>query len=642
MNRSPLWRYLLIIALVIVGFLYAAPNLYGEDPAIQITSKNSAILSADLSQKLSAGLKAQNITPVSIVEEQNNSLLIRFSDTEAQLKAQDVIQALLGHQYVVALNLAPRTPEWLQALGAKPMKLGLDLRGGVHFLMQVDVKAMLKEREVADIHAMGDQMRAKTIRYSGIAPGKNNTILINFRNADAQQKAIALLRKNYNEYQFTPSKKGFNVTAAMQPTELIKLEQTAVTQNITTLRNRVNELGIAEPVIAQQGKDQISVDLPGVQDMARAKKMIGKVATIRLQLVDIEHDAATAASTGVVPFGSTLYRFEGRAILLKNQVILPGTSILNASTIMGEDGRPAVAIRAGGSGVTYFNKVTAANVGKPLATVYVETQTTKQMVDGKVVVKHRQVQRIINVATIQTALGGSFQVTGLGSMQYAKNLALLLRSGAYVAPVNIVSERLVGPTLGKENIERGVLSCEVGSLFVILFMALYYRLFGIVADAALVLNVVLLVAVMSVMGFTLTLPGIAGIVLTVGMAVDANVLINERIREELRNGVSPQAAISAGYGRAFTTIVDANVTTLIVAVVLFALGTGSVKSLAITLTIGLLLSMFTAIFFTRAIINLIYGGRPVKHLSIGIRIKDKKDKNGKNGDSTSDSKPSLA
>lgn len=624
MNQYPLWRYILIFVIILLGLIYAAPNLYGEDPAIQITPKNASTIPNDIPQKISTGLRNQHVDYLSLKKEEGINLLIRFRDTEDQLKAQDIIQAIVGPDYSVALNLAPKTPRWLQFFNAQPMKLGLDLRGGIHFLLEVDVNAMLKERFSSDIHSMATELRNAMIRYSGISSSPQNGIIIQFRDQKSIDDALSILKKNFPDYQFRRVETGYAIQGAMSPTALTSLSQDAVSQNITILRNRVNELGVAEPVIQQQGKDKISVDLPGIQDTARAKDMIGKVATIRLQLVDIEHDAAQAAQTGIVPFGSTLYKFEDRPILLKNQVVLYGTSILNAATIMGEDGRPAVSVRAGGPGVAYFHKVTAENVGKPLSVVYVETQTIRQMVDGKLVTKHQQNERIINVATIQSALGNQFQITGLESNQYAKNLSLLLRSGAYSAPVSFVQERLVGPSLGKENIRLGVLSTEVAGLLVIIFMAIYYRIFGLIADVALVLNVVLIIAVMSLLGFTLTLPGIAGIVLTMGMAVDANVLINERIREELRNGFTPQAAIHAGYERAFATIVDANVSTLIVALVLFALGTGTVQSFAVTLTIGLLISMVTAIFFTRAMVNLIYGRKRQARLSIGITVRDAK------------------
>jgi preprotein translocase subunit SecD len=623
MNRYPLWRYLLMIAIIVFGVIYALPNIYGEDPAIQVTTKEGAALPMELVNNVRSVLQAQKIPFISAEgNASTNTILIRFNHTEDQLKAQDIVEATVGSQYSVALNLAAKTPAWLRAIGAKPMRLGLDLSGGIHFLMQVDTQAMQKERLTADQHAMGSQLQSSDVRYGGIIPS-GNSLSIRFRDNVTRDQGLRVLKQNFSEYDYSEIKGSGDVSATLQKVALEKLEQEAVSQNITTLDNRVNALGVAEPVILQQGRNQISVDLPGVQDMARAKDMIGKVATIRLQLVDVEHDTAQAASTGIVPFGSTLYRYEGQPYLLKNQVLLSGKSILNAMTIMGEDGRPAVSIRTGGSAVSFFNKTTSENIGKPLAVVYVETQIEKKIVDGKVVTTPKQIERVINVATIQSALGNNFQVTGLSSVQYAQDLSLLLRSGAYSAPVSFISERLVGPSLGKENIQMGVLSCEVAAFIIVIFMAFYYRLFGLVANFALILNLILLIAIMSVLGFTLTLPGIAGIVLTVGMAIDANVLINERIREELRSGMSPQASIHAGYARAFSTIVDANVSTLIVAAVLYALGTGAVQGLAVTLAIGLLISMVTAIFFTRAIVNLIYGRRVVKTLSIGIKLSPK-------------------
>jgi len=398
------------------------------------------------------------------------------------------------------------------------------------------------------------------------------------------------------------------------------MRQYAIDQNLFILRKRVNELGVGEPVIQQQGADHISVDLPGIQDSAQAKDIIGKVATIQLQLVDMQADAAAAVKTGVTPIGDTLYQTDNGPILLKTQAILTGTSIISASSIIGDNGKPAVSVRVSGSEVPGFNKVTGDNVNKLMAVVYIETNTVKSMENGKIVSRQKQVAKVINVANIEEALGNSFQITNLESAQYAQNLSLLLRSGAYPAPVSFVEERVVGPSLGKENIQMGVRSTEIGSLLVIAFMAFYYAMFGLIADVALLLNIVFIVAILSLLGATLTLPSIAGIVLTVGMAVDANVLINERIREELRNGMSAQAAIAAGYARAFSTIVDANVSTLIVAVVLLALGTGPVQGFAVTLIIGLLTSMITAIFFTRAIVNLTYGRRiNIKKLSIGMK-----------------------
>lgn len=631
MNQYSLWRYLLIIMLIVLGAIYAAPNLYGTDPAIQIQPKSGKPVSSDVLSNIQTTLTAQHIPTIS-TEQQATGLLIRFDNNEDQLKAQDVLQALLNDGYTVALNLAPRTPHWLQMLGAEPMKLGLDLRGGIHFLFQVDVNAMLTERLNSDIHAIADQLRQAQIRYAELSllpPGEKNPnggIQIGFRAKEARDQALSFLRKKgaYEDYAWNESQQNdhYFLIATFMQQAAIALQEQAVTQNLTTLQNRVNELGVSEPIIQQQGKDQISVDLPGIQDTARAKEIIGKVAVVRFQLVDTQNDAVAAATTGMVPFGDTLYQYEGGPVLLKNTIVLHGSSILNAATITGDDGKPAVSVRASGSEVSNFNQITAENIGKPMATVFVETKSTKQLVDGKVVIKQRQMANIINIATINSALGNSFQILGLPSNYAAQNLALLLRSGAYSAPITPISERTIGPTLGKENIRMGTLACEMGLLFVVIFMLFYYHLFGLLADLALVLNVIFVVAMMSLLGATLTLPGIAAIVLTVGMAVDANVLIYERIREELRHGVSPQASIHAGYERAFVTIVDANVTTLIVAVILFALGTGSVQGFAITLIIGLMTSMVTAIFFTRAAVNLIYGKRRVAKLSIGIKLID--------------------
>lgn len=629
MNQYPLWRYLFIAFLILLGVIYAAPNLYGTDPAIQVQPKSGQPVSDATLSTIQNTLSQQHIQYASL-SQQPTGLLIRFKDTEDQLKAQGYIQALVGEDDTVALNLAPRTPHWLRALGAEPMKLGLDLRGGIHFLYRVDTSSMLKERLSSDIHTMGDALRQANIRYAHIAlsaPTQQNSesgIVIAFRSAEDRDQGLSLLQKQnlYQDYTFSASQKNdrYFVHAVFLPQAVMNLEEQAVTQNLTTLRNRVNELGVSEPVIQQQGKNQISVDLPGIQDTARAKEIIGKVATLHFQLVDTQNDAQAAANSGVVPFGDTLFEYQGQPVLLKNTVVLHGTSILSAATIAGEDGRPAVSVRAGGSEVSRFNTITGDNVGKPMATVYIETKAIQHIVNGKVVTTEKQFPKIINIATINSALGNTFQISGLESNYAAKNLALLLRSGAYTAPIVAISENTVGPSLGKENIRAGTLACEMGLLAVAIFMLFYYRLFGLIADVALTLNVIFIVAIMSVIGATLTLPGIAAIVLTVGMAVDGNVLIYERIREELRSGLSPQAAIFAGYERAFVTIVDANVTTLIVALILFALGTGSVQGFATTLIIGLMTSMVTAIFFTRAAVNLIYGRRRVEKLSIGISL----------------------
>lgn len=622
MNQYPAWRYVLILVLIVVGVLYALPNFYGDDPAVQISLKNGAQVSSAIVPKVEQVLRQQNIAFQSVTE-QNNGFLIRLMQSNDQSKAQDVIQATLGNAYSVALNLAPRTPDWLQAIGAEPMKLGLDLRGGIHFLYQVDVKNMLKERVKSDMHSIGDQLRAALIRYTGIFPLGENGILLRFNSIGARDQSTTLLNKEFQSYQLVPGVQGDTYTLAltMLPQAIQKLKEYAVSQNIVTLNRKINALGVSEPVIAQQGMDQISIDLPGIQDTARAKSQIGAVATVKMLLQDVEHDADTAARTGIVPFGDTLYKYHGGYVLLKNQPVLTGSSITSATTGVDQQGRPAVNITVGGDSVSYFNKITSDNIGKPIATVYIQTQVTKKIVNGKLEITSKPVEKIINIATIQSALGRNFQIMGMESMLAAKNLALQLQSGAYAAPIVPVVEQVVGPSMGAANIAMGVKACEIGSIVIFVFMIAYYALFGFVADIALILNVIFVVAIQSIMGFTMTLPGIAALVLTVGMAVDANVLINERIREELRLGMSPQAAISAGYDRAFTTIVDANVTTLIVAAVLFSLGTGPVQGFAVTLTIGLLTSMVTAIFFTRAFINFVYGRKQhLKQLSIGIKV----------------------
>lgn len=630
MTQHSIWRYLLIVALIFFGIIYALPNLYGTDPAIQIQPKSGQPVSAEVVSHIQQTLAQQKISMLALVQ-QPTGLLIRFKDTDDQLKAQSYIQALVGDGDTVALNLAPRTPQWLRALGAEPMKLGLDLRGGIHFLYRVDTSAMLTEHLNSDVHAMGDQLRAAQVRYENItmiAPTDKNPAggisLLFSSEKEMDHAQSALTEKNmYADYHFIPTKSNgrYELTAVFSQPAAQALQEQAVTQNLTTLSNRVNELGVSEPVIQQQGHDQISVDLPGIQDTARAKDIIGKVATVMFQLVDTQNDAAAAANSGVIPFGDTLYQYRGEPILLKNQIVLHGSSILSATAAAGDDGRPAVSVRAGGSEVSSFNQVTQDNIGKPMAAVYVETKMVQHLVNGKVETTSQQFPRVINVASINNALGNSFQILDMSSAYEAKDLALLLRSGAYTAPIMAISERTIGPSLGKENIRAGVHACEAGLLFVALFMLFYYSLFGLIADCALILNVVFIVAIMSILGATMTLPGIAAIVLTVGMAVDANVLINERIREELRLGLSPHAAIAAGYDRAFITIVDANVATLIVAVILFALGTGSVQGFAVTLVIGLLTSMVTAIFFTRSAVQLIYGKKRIEKLSIGIKHK---------------------
>jgi len=619
MNRYSKWQHLLLLSLIMLGFLYAAPNLYGEDPAVQVTAKNQAHVTQQTLKKVKTALHAHHLNYFSAVKEKDNNLLMRFANTDVQLKAQDVVQQALGKDYMVALNLAPKTPGWLRLLGAFPMKLGLDLRGGVHFLLDVDVNALVHTREQGDMRDFGQTLRKDRVRYAGIITVKPRGVVIFFRSKADMKKGFEILANKFRDNRFTQQTQGgrFSIKAVLTDEALQKVSTYAVEQNMTILTNRVNELGVSEAIVQQQGATQISVDLPGVQDTARAKGLMGKAATLRFQLVDTEHDVRSALS-GHVPLGTRLYTYDQRPLLLKNQVILRGDAITYASAGMGENGRPNVSIHLGGGGESMFRQITGENIGKPLAVIYVESHVTTKKVDGKEVKVRKQSERVINVATIQSALGSPFQITGLDSSQYAQDLALLLRSGALAAPMEFVQERIIGPSLGQENIHKGILSVEVGSLLVLIFMILYYHLFGFVADCALMLNIVFIVAILSILGATLTLSGIAGIVLTVGMAVDANVLINERIREELRSGVTPQTAIYTGYEKAFVTIVDANVTTLIVAVILFALGSSAVKGFAVTVTVGLLTSMVTAIFFTRALVNLIYGDRNVRTLSIGM------------------------
>lgn len=618
MAQYSLWRYIVFCVIIVVAAIYALPNLYGEDPAIQISTEDAESATALQTDQISDLLQKHGVTYQAITP-QSTGMLIRFSDTDNQLKAQDLIQKTLNDRYSIAPNLAVRTPRWLQWLGARPMKLGLDLRGGIHFLLAVDEQAILKNQLVGDLSTITTQLQAANIHYRSVQLNDTeDRVSIAFSDDSSREKAMSLLSQKMPDYHLEP--RGDSLVGTLTDEVKRTLKQNAVDQVTLILRTRVNELGVGEPAIQQQGVSNISVDLPGIQDSARAKEIIGTVATIRLQLQDLEHDPVAAQKTGIVPLGSTLYIYEGHPVLLHNQVILRGTAILNAFSTLSEDGLPTVGIRIGGSQVSTFNRITAENIGKPLAVVYVENKPVRRMIRGKMVVSHVPQERIISLANIESALSNNFQITHLPSALYAKNLALLLRSGAYPVSVDFVEERIIGPSLGKENIKLGVWSTVIGSVLVFCFMAFYYRLFGLVADTALLLNIIFVISLLSILGATLTLPGIAGIVLTVGMAVDANVLINERIREELRLGMSPYASIKAGYERAFATIVDANVTTLIVMVVLFSLGSGPVQGFAVTTMIGLLCSMLTAIFFTRLLIHLIYSRRGHKQLSIGIRL----------------------
>ena len=614
-NRFPLWKNLLIIVVLMVGIVYALPNLFGEDPAVQVSPLRGAKGGENLVQLGKKILQNAHLTPVG-VELIEGKPLFRFGSTDVQLQAADVLRDALGEEYVVALNLAPATPKWLQAIGAQPMYLGLDLRGGVHFLLQVDMDAAIEqamERYQSDVRTV---LREAKVRYLAVSR-EGDSITVKIKSPGDLERAQSVLGKELRRLQVIVDEDNLTAAISLPEQEKKEIKRFALKQNLTTLRNRVNELGVAEPVIQQQGEDRIVVQLPGVQDTARAKEILGATATLEFRLVDTEHDVQ-AALQGRPPIGSRLYRDRsGKAVLLKRQVIVTGDQIVDASSGFDQQsGTPAVFVTLDSVGAKKMSKVTRENIGKPMAVVFIENRVETKVIDGKTAKVRKRIEEVINIATIRGRFGKRFQITGLDSTEEARNLALLLRAGALAAPVDIIEERTVGPSLGRDNIERGFMSVIVGFVLVLVFTAWYYKLFGLVADVALFFNLVLLIALLSMLQATLTLPGIAGIVLTVGMAVDANVLIFERIKEELRNGNSPQASIYVGYEKAFGTIFDANITTLIAALVLFSFGTGPIKGFAVTLSIGIMTSMFTAIMVTRMLINWIYGNRRVARLAI--------------------------
>ncbi|BCA96306.1 protein translocase subunit SecD [Legionella antarctica] len=616
-NKYPLWKNLMLIAIAAIGFIYAIPNLYTENPVVQISSDTLEDKEAVITQ-VEHALKQAKIEYKSLLVE-NEGVQVVFSSTDSQLLARDVIKNSLGNQYTVALNLAPSTPRWLEAIHAGPMKQGLDLRGGVHFLLEVDVESVISRRYEGIMKNIGQEMRDIGLRYSSIRYIADKGIDLRFRDPESMNKALGELKQKMPDVVFVKTKIDNAILGSISPTELNTIRQNTIEQTMSILRNRVNELGVGEAVVQQQGATRVAVDLPGIQDAARAKQILGGTATLQFYLVDQDNDPQIAKQTGAVPVSDKLYMMDGHPILLKRMVVLSGDSITSAvSSFDQQTATPAVQIQLGGGGETLFTKITRENIGKRMAIVYVETKNTMQTVNGvEKRLTHRE-ERVISAPVIQNALGSNFQITGLTDSKEASNLALLLRAGALPAAIYPIEERTVGPTLGKENIRRGIVSLGVGMGLILILMLVYYRFFGLIANIALVLNLILLSALLSIIDATLTLPGIAGIVLTVGMAVDANVLIYERIREELRHGLSPQAAIYAGYERAFSTILDANVTTFIVAVILFAVGTGPVRGFAVTLSLGLLTSMLTGITYTRAIVNWYYGNRNVKKLSIGI------------------------
>ncbi|HEX9813151.1 MAG TPA: protein translocase subunit SecD [Burkholderiales bacterium] len=627
MNRYPTWKYLLVLAAVVIALVYALPNLFGENPAIQISSVRGQTDIGTLKRVEEALQRAGLSFTGGLLDE--TGAKIRFADTETQLRARDVAQRELGDTYTVALNLLPATPGVLRAVRAEPMHLGLDLRGGVHFLMQVDTQAVLKKAAEIAAEDLRRTLREAKVRYAAVNRLESGTVDVVFRDAAERDKARDVVRKELRDLQVEDRQRGseFVLTTRISDAALLEKKRFALEQNMTALRNRVDELGVAEPVIQQQGQDRIVVQLPGVQDTARAKEILGRTATLEIYLVDEEN--AALAVTGQAPIGSKIYRYrDGRPILLKNRLIYSGDNIVDAAP--GFDNRtsqPIVSISLDARGAAINQRVTGENVNKRMAVVYIEIKSDpkldangKPILDesGREVRVSRRVEEVITAPVIRQQLGKRFQIEGIGSAREANELALLLRAGALAAPVEIIEERTVGPSLGADNIERGLRSIWIGFVAIAAFIAVYYALFGFISVAALGVNLVMLVALLSMIQATLSLPGMAAIALTIGMAIDANVLINERIREELRNGNTPQASISAGYERAFSTILDSNVTTLIAGVFLLALGSGPVRGFATVLCLGILTSMFSAVMVSRAMVNLYYGSRrKLERVSIG-------------------------
>ncbi|ADW74976.1 protein-export membrane protein SecD [Rahnella aceris] len=604
----------MLIVVVIVGLLYALPNLYGEDPAVQITGARGSDASEATLDQVRNVLDQSKIQIKSVALE-NGAILARFNDTDVQLRAREALTEALGDKFVIALNLAPATPRWLSMLGAEPMKLGLDLRGGVHFLMEVDMDTALSKLQEQTMDNMRSDLRDKNIPYATVRKLDNYGVEVRFRDAATRDSAVSYLSPRHRDLVITNS--GDNaIRVVMTDARLSEAREYAVQQNITILRNRVNQLGVAEPLVQRQGADRIVVELPGIQDTARAKEILGATATLEFRLVNTNVDAS-AASTGRVPGDSEVKNMrDGRPVVLYKRVILTGDHITDSTSSMDEYNQPQVNISLDSAGGNAMSNFTKDNIGKPMATLFVEYKDSgKKDANGRAILAKQE--EVINVATIQSRLGNSFRITGVNDPNEARQLSLLLRAGALIAPIQIVEERTIGPTLGMQNITQGLEACLWGLVASILFMVVWYRKFGIIATTALVANLILIVGIMSLLpGATLTMPGIAGIVLTLAVAVDANVLINERIKEELKNGRSVQQAIHEGYKGAFSSIVDANITTLITAIILYAVGTGSIKGFAITTAIGVATSMFTSIVGTRAIVNLVYGGKRIKKLSI--------------------------
>ena len=613
LNQNPIWKTLLVIFVVGMCALYALPNIYGEDHAIQISAGRDAQVTEAMVQDIEAQLQSANIS-VKRIEYADERVLVRVPDNDTQLLARDTLQAALGDDYFVAMNLAPDTPEWLAGIGGAPMKLGLDLRGGVHFLIEVDMNSVTEKALEDAQNDFRTALREEKLRYRSVR-ATDDAVEIVFRDQDTMDSAEFFLKNRNRDLDFVETS-DLTLRATFSELRLAEIRDYAVNQNITIIRNRVNQLGVAEPLVQKQGADRIVVQLPGIQDTAKAKEILNATATLEFRMVDQKNDIRDALNGRIPPGSQLIEDRNGIPQLLEKRIMLEGSHIIDANSGVDEYGVPQVNISLDSEGGSKMSRATKGNIGKPMATVFIEFKTTGERDADERLVFEKELE-VINVATIQAQLGSSFRITGLDSPREARDLALLLRAGALIAPIQIVEERTVGPSLGKENIALGMQAIQWGMLMVLAFMLVYYKAFGIVANIALVANVIMIVGVMSMIpGATLTLPGMAGIVLTVGMAVDANVLIFERIREELRDGRSPQQAIHHGFDSAFSTILDANITTFIAGLILFAVGTGPIKGFSVTLMIGIATSMFTAIIVTRTLVNLIWGGRRVEKLAI--------------------------
>jgi len=617
MNQYPLWKNLLVAFVLAVGALYALPNIYGQDPVVEVSGTRDATVDQALSDTIRVALVKAEI-PIKRLDLENGKLKIRFNKPEDQLLSQNVVAKALPIDFTYALTISPDVPDWLASLGGRPMNLGLDLRGGIHILIDVDIESALQRAVDQQVSTVRGFLRQEKIRGGVIKPSGMG-VEVRFKDAAIRDRAMEAASEEFRDLVFSTSDESgsFLFRGAMTDVELRRIRKQALAQNITTLRNRVNVLGVSEPIVQQQGDRRIVVELPGVQDPSKVKEILSATATLEYRLV--VGDAAQAFEaerTGRAPAGTRLYKErDGQPILLKRQYIVTGDQITSASSAIDQQsGQPAVMVSLDSKGAKRMRATTRANLKKPMAVVFKEKRVVGRDENGKEIKKW--VEEVISVATIQGEFGSRFQTTGLDGPGEAHQLALLLKAGALAAPIEIVEERTIGPSLGQDNIDQGFMSVMIGLAMVLVFMVIYYRTFGLVANTALVVNLVLIVAVLSLLQATLTLPGIAGIVLTVGMAVDANVLIFERIREELKVGSTPQASIHAGYEKAFSTILDANITTFIAAVVLFAIGSGPVKGFAVTLAIGILTSMFTALMGTRALVNLMYGAKPIKKLAI--------------------------